>query len=116
MATNSDKPTIHATWAEIDKEAKELAPGPFVQALPGNKRITFPDPLEMDWIEVEQFLSDVINRPNSESFKRWLSEADYQKLADTKPTLAQVMVLAKRVQQHYGAVAELMGESSASRG
>jgi len=111
----TDKVTINSSWAEIDKDAKQLAPGPFIQGLPGNKRITFPDPLEMDWVEVEGFLSDVINRPNSESFKKWLSEADYQKLADAKPSLAQIMVIAKKVQAHYGAVADLLGEENASR-
>jgi len=111
----ADKPTINSTWADIDKDAKELAPGPYVLALPGNKRITFPDPLEMDWIEVESFLSDVIDRPNSESFKRWLSEADYEKLADAKPTLAQIMVISKRVQDHYGQIRDLLGEANASQ-
>lgn len=111
----ADKPTINSTWAEIDKEAKELAPGPFVQALPGNKRITFPDPLEMGWVEVEGFLTDIINRPNSESFKKWLSEEDYQKLSDAKPSLAQVMVIAKKLQAHYTQIADLLGEANASR-
>ena len=111
----ADKPTINSTWADIDREAKDLAPGPFVQALPGNKRISFPDPLEMDWVDVEYFLSDVINRPNSESFKRWLSEEDYQKLSDAKPSLAQVLVIAKRLQAHYGQIKDLLGEANASR-
>ncbi|HET8536086.1 MAG TPA: hypothetical protein VFL73_02800 [Solirubrobacteraceae bacterium] len=112
----ADKPTIHSTWAEIDKQASELSPGPFVLTLPGNKRITFPDPLDMDWIEVEGFIRDIVSAPNSESFKRWLSEEDYQKLADAKPSLKHVIVIARSVQEHYGAIADLLGESSASRG
>jgi len=111
----ADKPTINSTWADIDREASELAPGPFVQALPGNKRITFPDPLEMNWLEVESFLSDIINRPNSESFQQWLSEEDYQKLSDANPSLAQIMVIAKRLQAHYGQIRDLLGEANASR-
>ena len=111
----ADKPTINSTWADIDREAKDLAPGPFVQALPGNKRISFPDPLGMDWVDVEDFLTDVINRPNSESFKRWLSEEDYQELSDAKPSLAQILVIAKRLQAHYGQIKDLLGEANASR-
>lgn len=111
----TDSPTINSSWAEIDKGAKEIAPGPFVQGLPGNKRISFPDPLAMDWLEVEQFISEIINRPNSETFKRWLSEADYKKLADAKPSLAQVLVISQKVQAHYGAIRDLLGEANASR-
>ena len=111
----TDKVSINSSWADIDKDAKELAPGPFVQGLPGNKRITFPDPLEMDWVEVEGFLSDVINRPNSESFKRWLSAEDFGKLEAAKPSLAQIMVIAQKLQKHYGQIADLLGEANASR-
>lgn len=111
----ADKPTINSSWADIDKEAKELAPGPFVLALPGNKRISFPDPLSMNWLEVEGFMADILGSPNSESFKKWLSEADYQKLEDANPSLAQIMVIARKLQAHYGQVQALLGEANASR-
>lgn len=111
----TDKVTINSSWADLDKAAKEIQPGPFVQGLPGNKRITFPDPMSMDWIEVEDFLKAVIDSPNSESFKRFLSAEDYQKLTDASPSLAHILEMSKRVWKHYNSIKDALGELAASQ-
>lgn len=113
--TAPDKVTISSSWADIDAEAKGLQPGPFVQMLPGNKRITFPDPLAMNFVEVETFLTDVINSPNSEQLKRWLSEDDYKKLTDANPSLAHIVAMSKKVWAHYDAIKGALGEPNASQ-
>jgi hypothetical protein len=107
--------SINSSWADIDREADELAPGPFVQALPGGESITFPDPLEMDWQEIDEFISDVLNSPTSEQFKKWLSAEDYDKLDSAGLQVKHILVISKKVAAHYGQIADLLGEANASR-
>lgn len=111
----TDKVTINSSWADLDKEAKGLQPGPFVQMLPGNKRITFPDPMQMGFVEVEEFLQGMLTAPNSEQLRKWLSDEDYQKLTDANPSLAHIVAMSKKVWAHYDAIKGALGELDASQ-
>lgn len=96
----SDTPKIHATLSDLDASAKA---GPFVQALKNNKRITFPDPGEMEWTEAIDLVDDITSNARA-AMKKWLSEADYNKLLEAKLTLYQFSELGRRVGQHYQAI------------
>ncbi|WP_417372719.1 hypothetical protein [Glutamicibacter protophormiae] len=97
----TDAPKIHATLSDLDSAAKA---GAFVQALNGGKRITFPDPGEMEWTAAEEFLQDLQSRDTRGMLEKWLSEADFKKLLDAKLNLYQISALGKLVNSHYEAI------------
>lgn len=108
----SDKPVVHDSLADLGKEM-QIEP----YALGTAKGvITFPNPADMDWLEAEAFLGDILQAKNSVALKKWLSEADYTKLAESKPTLGQITVMARRVTKHYEGIFGAQGEAGASRG
>lgn len=97
----SDTPKIHANLDDLDAAAQA---GPFVQALNGGKRITFPDPGEMEWTAAEEFLQDIQSQNTRGMLEKWLSEADFKKLLDAKLNLYQISQLGKLVNNHYKAI------------
>lgn len=97
----SDTPKIHANLDDLDAAAQA---GPFVQALNGGKRITFPDPGEMEWTAAEEFLQDIQSKNTRGMLEKWLSEADFKKLLDAKLNLYQISQLGKLVNNHYKAI------------
>lgn len=97
----TDAPKINATMADLDAAAHA---GPFRQALTGGKRITFPDPGEMEWTKAEEFLNDLIAASTQEMVKKWLSEEDFKKLMDAKLNLYQINELGRRIMAHYEAI------------
>lgn len=98
-----DKPVVHASLSDLDNEVAQEA---FVFALKGNKRITFPAPQDMSFTDAEAFMNAIQgeNTNISEMLKNWLSEEDYQKLADANLTLGQVTQVVKLATKHYEGV------------
>lgn len=97
----TDAPKIHATLSDLDAASKA---GPFVQGLNASKRITFPDPGEMEWTEAEEFLQDLQSQNTRGMLEKWLSEADFKKLMDAKLNLYQISTLGNLVNAHYEAI------------
>lgn len=105
----ADKITPTDTLASLDADAK---PEPYILGV-GNQLIKFPDPLELDFEESDEFLASMRTATDSSAFlRRWLSDEDYQALADAKPTGRQIQALVRRVLAHYELV---MGEPGEER-
>lgn len=108
----SDTPKIHSTMNDLDSASQA---GPFRQSLKGGKIIAFPDPGVMDWLEAEEFLQDIQGAASTKVMvERWLSEADFKKLVDSKLNLYQMQELGKRVGEHYKALFGDQGNGIAS--
>jgi hypothetical protein len=111
-APASDRPTIHATTAKLDAQAK---PEAFVYMTSANARVTFPDPFDMEWEEAEAFLEELEAIGNSAAaLQKWLSEDDYAALKTERLTLRQGLNLVTMVQQHYAGVLGSQGEGKSS--
>lgn len=111
MVTDKDKPTVHSTTSSLDADAKVE---PYVHATRGGKRITFPDPFEMEFEEAEEFMASLEGVKSSEVLRRWLSDGEYDLLKDDHLTLRQMMVLTQKVQAHYEAWLGDQGNGGAS--
>lgn len=109
----TDAPKINATMSDLDSVAQA---GPFIQALSGGKRITFPDPGTMEWTKAEEFLEDLDKSNTRGMLEKWLSEADFKKLIDAKLNLYQIAELGRRVNAHYEAIFGPMGNGTGSTG
>lgn len=113
--TDRDKPVISATLASLDVEA---APAAFVYGTKSGKRITFPDPGEMDWEQAEQFMLDISGNggpvSNAEALEKWIGKAGLDALREDHLTLRQFMALMAKVQGHYASAFGTPGESVAS--
>lgn len=109
----TDKVTMNSSWADLEKQAKGLRPGPFVQGLPGNKRVTFPDPMAMGFEDFERFAFELTSGMNSTGLKAWLPESEYAKIADLDT--AQCIVLVRRATAHYESIKDAVGEPDASQ-
>lgn len=98
MAT--DKIKVNDSLASLDVEATRE---PYRFALPGNKIIAFPDPMDLDFIEAEEFVRALTSGEMTlaESFEKWLSEEDFQALKDARLTLRQVAALTQKVAAYY---------------
>lgn len=73
----NDTPNINLTHAQLEKES--AAPEPFVFALPGGKRVTFPDFYNQGIAEYEKFLKVFkASEDDLEAMKEWLSKKDYE--------------------------------------
>lgn len=85
---------------------------PFEFALSDDKVITFPAPTDMSWDEAEEFMSAMSgeNTDFKTIFRTWLSDDDYQALADANLTLAQTVALVKLATSHYESVFGTAGE------
>lgn len=97
----ADAIKINSVMSDLDVTVA----GKYIHILPGNKRITFPDPGEMQWIEAEEFMQDFeASRSNREAMEKWLSADDFKKLAESKLTMYQLNQLSVLVRKHYEAV------------
>jgi hypothetical protein len=106
------KPTLTiAALAELDGAA---ASSPFTFGIK-NHVVTFPDPLDLDAVETEQFMRDVegLSYP-MEIFKRWLSDEDYAVIVASHLTGRQAAVLMQQVRKHYEAFIGDAGEGAPS--
>lgn len=107
----ADKPKVHATLADLETEGR---PEAFVFATKAGKRVTFPDPFEMDWEEGEKFLEDLQKRSAVATLTAWLSEKDYATLRTEKLSVRKLGILLEMVLHHYQGVVGDSGEDSAS--
>lgn len=108
--TDSKKPDD--VLSKLDVDIAE----PYVLALSGNKRVTFPSPMEMNALEADEFMA-ALNTPGriNDFFKMWLSEDDYDKLRAEKGfTLGRMRKVMDRINNHYEGVFGDMGEDTAS--
>lgn len=107
----ADKIQVHDSLAGLELEGK---PEPYRLGVKGGY-ITFPDPADMDFETGEKFLQDLMNADSIESiFEPWLSESDWKKFRDSRPTLGQIKVLNGRLMEHYRYILGDQGEDSAS--
>lgn len=107
----TDKPTVHASLKALENDA---SPEPFVYMTKANKRVTFPDPMELDAFEAEKFIGLLNNSANSVVLKQWLSAKDFDAIAAEKLTLRQLTRLIDQVQKHYEGFFGSEGEGNAS--
>lgn len=109
----ADAPKINSVMSDLDVAVA----GKYIHALPGSKRITFPDPGEMHWIEAEEFIQDFeSSRSNREAMEKWLSPEDFKKLAESKMNMYQLNQLSVLVLEHYKAVFGDEGNATGSTG
>lgn len=109
-----DKPSINLSLAAL--EAEVAKPEPFVLALSGGKRITFPDLFDMPADEAEAFFAD-IETPGKHDFEflaKWLSKADFEAYKAAKVPLRVHRALMQRVFSYYEQTVGTPGEGPAS--
>jgi len=111
--TDRDKPTIHASAAQLDKEiGSENVPEPFVYRTKTGKRIPFPDPYGMEWEQAEEFIGKLDKFGNSkDALLEWVGTDGYEAIKADHLTLRQMLQLVTNVQQHYTAFMGSPGES-----
>lgn len=111
-AADRDKPNVH-TLASLDVEA---GAEPYVYMTKARKRVTFPDPGEMDAFDAEDMLISFSDPQvtSKEMLKRWLTETDFEALVAERLKLNQMLALIADVQRHYEAIFGKPGESPAS--
>ncbi|MDO5743496.1 MAG: hypothetical protein Q4P23_03425 [Micrococcaceae bacterium] len=108
-----DKPNINLTLAELEAEIGK--PEPFVLALRGGKRITFPDVFDLPVEEAMTFIKDMESAGNDlKALERWLSVDDFAKYKEAKLSLRTHSALVERVQNYYEQTVGNSGEDSAS--
>lgn len=113
----SDKPTnVVGSIASIIKTANEVDRKPCQISLPGEGRITFPDPMKMEAFESEALLHTVLTANSKVSLRKWLSEEDFEKLEELKLDRRSLLTLTKKVTDYYDDVfGGAAGEEDASR-
>lgn len=111
-----DKPQIHLSAKELDKEAGSgTAPESYVYLTRANKRVTFPDPYEMDFEEAEKFLAELETFGNStDALTKWVGVEGLEAIRNDHLTLRQMLTLVERVQQHYVSFMGSPGEDAPS--
>lgn len=99
----SDKIQVNDSLSSLDLEA---AVEPYVFALPGNKLITFPDPLDMPFEEAEEMMNGLTSGQATltAAFSQWLTEEDFETLMAAKLTMRQVVALSRKLVKHYSAI------------
>lgn len=110
----ADKPNINLTLAALEAEVDQ--PEPFVLALTGSKRITFPDIFNMPADEAESFFADLENS-NEKDFTflaKWLSKADFESYKAAKVPLRVHSALIQKVLSYYNPTMGDSGEGAAS--
>ncbi|POH58922.1 hypothetical protein [Arthrobacter glacialis] len=108
-----DKPNISLTLAALEAEVGK--PEPFVLALRGGKRITFPDIFDLPVDEAETFIKDMESAGTDlNALERWLSADDFAKYKEAKLTLRTHSALIERVQNYYEQTVGKPGEGNAS--
>lgn len=108
--SDSRKPDVILAQLEVEEV------GPYVVGLSNSKRISFPDPGAMNAFEADEFATDLMSAKSAaDVFKRWLSEADFQKLKEEKNfNLYKMKKLMSTLQKHYEAAFGTQGEDIAS--
>jgi hypothetical protein len=95
-----DTPNINLSLAALEAEVD--TPEPFVFALKGGKRITFPDIFDMPLEEATQFLDEVKDIGDDlQALEKWLSPEDFAKYKDAKLSLRIHRALVDRVTAYY---------------
>lgn len=111
MAT--DKPTVHLSLANLRKET--VNPDPFVVALTGSKRVTFPDLFAMESVEAEEVFAS-LNRSatNWSALERWLSKGDAAALKAEKLSVRELAAVVQAAISYYEGTYGKSGEDNAS--
>lgn len=113
MTTSKDKPAVNASLSSLEVEESRA---PYRFALKGNKVISFPDPMEMDFLEAEALVHSLSNPETSltEALERWLTEEDFTKLKDAGLNMRQIGALMQAVGDYYRDVFGDLGNSEGS--
>ncbi|QCB97118.1 hypothetical protein E5206_09395 [Arthrobacter sp. PAMC25564] len=110
-----DKPNVNLSLASL--EAEVAKPEPFVLALKGGKRITFPDLFDLPADEAGEFFKDLeATGQNDFTFlEKWLSEKDFEAYKAEKIPLRVHAALIQRVMAYYEQTVGKPGEDTASK-
>ena len=110
----ADKPNVNLSLAALEAEIGK--PEPFVLALSGSKRITFPDLYDIPVDEAEEFFKDLEESKGGDlaMFEKWLSKADFAAYKAAKIPLRVHAALAKKVTDYYQQSMGDAGEDAAS--
>lgn len=110
----SDKPNVNLSLAAL--EAEVAKPEPFVLALPGSKRVTFPDLYDMPAEGAIEFFKDVekMGRNDFKFLEKWLPKADFEAYKAAKVSLRVHSALIERVMAYYEQTVGKPGEGNAS--
>lgn len=111
-----DKPSVNLTLAALMAETKK--PEPFVFALSGSKRITFPDIFDVPAEESLEFFRDMqaSGQNDFDLLRKWLSKADFEAYQAAKLPLRVHANLVSQVMDYYRSTMGDLGEDSASKG
>ncbi|UKA59157.1 hypothetical protein [Arthrobacter sp. FW306-2-2C-D06B] len=111
----NDKPNISLTLAAL--EAEVAKPEPFVLALKGGKRITFPDLYDMPAVEAKEFFDQFegADRTDFSLLEQWLSKPDYEAYVEARLPLRVHAALVERVMAYYQQTVGTPGEGAASK-
>ena len=109
----NDKPNINITVAQLEQEAPK--PEPYVLALKGGKRVTFPDLYDRPADEAEDFLKSFSKEQNDfKNLEKWLPKADFEAYKAAKLPLRAHALLIDKVMAYYQSSLGLPGEGDAS--
>ena len=110
----NDKPSINLSLASL--EAEVAKPEPFVLALKGGKRVTFPDLFDLPADEAESFFKDLQASGQSDFtfLEKWLDPADFEAYKAAKIPLRVHMAVIERVMAYYQQTVGTPGEGNAS--
>jgi hypothetical protein len=107
---NLDKPNVSLSLASL--EAEVSTPEPFVVALKGGKRITFPDLFDLPADEAEEFFKDLQGSGQTDFafLAKWLSAEDFEAYKAAKVPLRVHAALVERVMAYYQGTLGTPGE------
>ena len=110
----NDKPNVNLSLAALEAEATK--PEPFVLALTGSKRITFPDLYDLPVDEATEFFDDLAanGQTDLDFLAKWLSKADFEAYKAAKVPLRTHKVLIQRVLAYYQQTVGDEGNGAAS--
>jgi hypothetical protein len=101
------------TLASLDVEA---SPEPYVYMTRAGRRVSWPDPGDLDAFEADEFLAEM-DDPSirlGPLLTRWLGDDAVADLKAEKLTLRQMSALLEAVKTHYQLILGTPGESDAS--
>lgn len=113
----ADKPSINLSLSALEAEVNK--PEPFVFALSGSKRITFPDLFDMPAEDAEAFFDELQSSGQNDFhfLEKWLTKDDFETYKAAKLPLRVHAALVNKVMGYYQATLDTMGkpgEGSAS--
>ena len=109
----ADKPAVHLSLANLRKEISN--PDPFVVALSGSKRVTFPDVYAMESVEAEEIFAGLnTSATNWTVLGQWLSEKDCEALKSEKLSVRELGAVVQAAIRYYEGVYGSAGNGSAS--